>query len=353
MSWDKIPTSIIGVKTAPEKGEAKPPRLITYRQAILEGLTTALKKDKRVFLFGEGVDDPGGVFGTTLNLHKKFGKNRSFDTPIAENTLTGLGIGAALGGLRPILVHARTDFMLTGMDQLINHAAKWKYMSGGKFSVPLVIRAIIGGGWGSASQHSQPLQALFAHTPGLKVVMPATASDAKGLLLASIAEDCPVVFIEHRWLYDRKGPVSKNPYVVPLGKGIIRKKGKDLTIAASSFMVPLSLEAADIAAKEKIDVEVIDLRTIKPLDYNLIQKSLEKTNRLVVADTGWKMCGISAEISALAANKAFGYLKAPIARVALCDAPTPASPALEKAFYPSSKDLVEAIRKIYRYGRKK
>jgi len=342
MSWDKAPHPV----AASARGKKKA-QVISYREAIREALYLALKEDKRVFVFGEGVDDAGGVFGTTRNLHKEFGKERVFDTPICENTLTGIAMGASLGGLRPILVHMRTDFMLLSMDQLINHVAKWKYMFGGKVSVPLVIRAIIGGGWGSAAQHSQPLQGLFTHLPGLKVVMPATPYDAKGLLLSSIIDESPVIFIEHRWLYDQKDYVPKKPYFIPLGKSILKREGKDLTLIADSFMVPLAMEAAKVLEKEGIDIELIDLRTIKPLDYNLILNSVTKTGRVAILDFGYKFCGISSEISSFLTEKAWSSLKAPPLRIALPDTPTPASPVLEKIYYPDIENIISKIKEFF------
>lgn len=348
MSWDKIPVDLSSIRVFEKKLTSKKGRSISYRDAIREALYSALKNDKRVFIFGEGVDDPGGVFGTTIDLQKEFGQERVFDTPICENGLTGIAIGASLAGLRPVLVHMRTDFLLLTMDQLINHAAKWKYMCGGKASVPIVVRAIIGGGWGSAAQHSQPLQSLFTHVPGLKVVMPSSAYDVKGLLLSSIFQNSPVIFIEHRWLYDYKEAVPRQPYFIPLGKAVIKRKGKDLTVIADSFMVILAMEAAKRLEKEGIDLEVIDLRTIKPLDSKLILSSVKKTGRAAILDFGYKFCGISSEVSSLLAEEAFGYLKCHILRITLPDTPTPCSPVLEKAFYPNVESIVFKIKELLR-----
>lgn len=350
MSWDKVPVDLSDIRVFGKESNPKKERLISYRDAIREALYLALKNDKRVFVFGEGVDDPCGVFGTTLNLHKEFGRDRVFDTPICENALTGIAIGASLADLRPVLVHMRTDFLLLSMDQLINHAAKWKYMCGGKVSVPIVVRAIIGGGWGSAAQHSQPLQSLFTHVPGLKVVMPSSAYDVKGLLLSSICHDSPVIFIEHRWLYDYKEAVPLKPYFIPLGKAVLKRKGKDLTVIADSFMVILAMEAAKRLEKEGIDMELIDLRTIKPLDYDLILSSVRKTGRAAVLDFGYKFCGISSEVSSFLAEKAFAYLKSPVLRLTLPDTPTPCSPVLEKVFYPDVENIVVMIKKMLKGG---
>lgn len=347
MAWDRAPVDISEVeKLSRPIGEGK--REITYRQAIKEALTQALEADERVFIMGEGVDDPAGIFGTTLGLHNIFGKSRVFDVPLAENGITGVAVGAALAGMHPILVHARMDFLLLAMDQIVNHAAKWRYMFGGAVNVPLTIRTIIGGGWGSAAQHSQSLQAFFLHTPGLKVVMPSTPYDAKGLLTASIADGNPVIFIEHRWLYDHTGYVPEGAYTVPIGKGMVRREGKDVTVVAASYMVFEADIAADNLKKEGIDAEVIDLRSLKPLDESIIFSSIKRTGRLVIADAGWKTGGISAEIAALASEKAFSYLKAPIQRVTLPDTPTPASSALEKLFYPRAPEIVSAVKEVVR-----
>ena len=348
MSWDRIPVDLSNMKTLREEIQSSKERTISYREAIREALSLALKEDSKVFVFGEGVDDPDGVFGTTKNLHKEFGCERVFDTPICENMLTGIAIGASLAGLRPILVHMRTDFMLVSMDQLVNHAAKWKYMFGGNVSVPIVVRAIIGGGWGSAAQHSQPLQGLFTHIPGLKVVMPATAYDAKGLLLSSIKDDSPVIFVEHRWLYDQLDYVPKEPYCVPLGKSILRREGKDLTIIADSFMVVLAQEVAKKLEKEGFDIEIVDLRTIKPLDYDLILESVKKTGRVAILDFGYKFCGISSEVSSFLTEKAWNYLNAPVLRIALPDVPTPSSCALEKIYYPNVENIISQIKEFFK-----
>jgi pyruvate dehydrogenase E1 component beta subunit len=248
--------------------------------------------------------------------------------------------------MRPVLVHARLDFILYSMDQIINHAAKWCYMSGGKLRVPITIRAVVGRGWGQGAQHSQSLQALFAHIPGLKVVMPSTPYDAKGLLMASIRDDSPTIVIEYRWLYDHTGDVPEEPYTVPLGKAAVRRKGKDATIVATSYMVYESLRAAEILAREGIEVEIVDPRSLVPLDRDMICISVRKTGRLIVADTGWKNCGFSAEIAALASEDCFADLRAPVRRVCLADVPMPTSCALEKLAYPGPAEIVLAVREI-------
>lgn len=321
-------------------------RELSYREAIREALSQALETDPAVFLIGEGIDDPGGVFGTTVGLKEKYGIDRVMDSPIAENGMTGIAIGAAIAGLRPVFIHMRIDFLPMCMDQIINHAAKWSYMTGGAVKVPLTIRAIIGRGWGSAAQHSQSLQALFAHIPGLRVLMPASAYDAKGLLLGSIAGNAPTIIIEHRWLYDMKSRVPEEPYVIHAGKGLLRREGTDLTIAATSYMVYEALRAAEELEKEGISLEVIDLRSVLPIDEDLIVESVTKTGRLIAADTGWGPCGISAEIAAIAAEKAYASLKAPVRRICLPFVPTPACHSLEKAYYPGVQDIMRTAKEL-------
>jgi pyruvate dehydrogenase E1 component beta subunit len=345
MPWSKIPIDTTQRLKA-QKLKARGKRAITYREALRETLYQALEIDPRVFVMGEGVDDPGGIFGTTKGLQRRFGEKRVFDIPIAENAMTGVAIGAALAGMRPIFIHMRMDFLLPAMDQIVNHASKWRFMFGGRVNVPIVIRTLIGRGWGSAAQHSQSIQGLFIHTPGLKVVMPATAYDAKGLLFSSIADNDPVIFIEHRWLYETVDYVPEDRYLIPFGKAILRKKGKDVTVVATSLMVHEALKAAKVLKKEGIEVEIIDVRSLVPLDEELILGSVKKTKRLVIADTGWKTGGMGAEISARVVEAAFKFLKAPILRIATKDTPTPASSALEEEFYPSKDDIIKTVKEI-------
>jgi pyruvate dehydrogenase E1 component beta subunit len=348
MPWTKV----YGDRSEFDKMAAtrKDLRGLTYGEALLEATATAMASDPDVFVLGEGVDDPGGVFGSTLGLIDKFGPERVMDTALAENGITGIAIGAAVAGMRPLLVHMRVDFLPLSLDQIMNHAAKWHYMFGGRVNVPITIRAIIGRGWGSGAQHSQSLQSIFTQVPGLKVVMPATPYDAKGLLLASLYDNNPVIFIEHRWLYGHVGHVPEEEYRVPLGQALIRREGADVTIVASSLMVFEAIKAAEVLAEEGIDAEVLDLRTLKPMDTPAILKSVLKTGRLVIADTGGKDGGISAEISARVAEEGFSSLKAPIARVGLPDVPTPASHVLEEAFYRGRADIVKAVKHIMTDG---
>ena len=321
-------------------------RKISYVQTINETLHQIIEKDSRVFLIGQGVTSPWYVGSTTAGLLDRFGPERIIDTPVSENGITGVAVGAALAGMRPILVHPRMDFMYYAMDQIANHAANWHYMFGGQLSVPLTVWAIINRGGEQGAQHSQALQAMFTHIPGLKVVMPSTPYDAKGLLIASIEDDNQVIYIDDRWLYDSVGEVPEELYSEPMGKGVIRREGKDATVVATSYMVIEASQAAESLENEGIDVEVIDLRSLKPLDERLLFDSVRKTGRLVVAEGGWKTCGVAAEISALVAEKTFSYLKAPILRVSLPDIPAPASSPLEKAFYPDSNDIILSVKRV-------
>ena len=325
-------------------------RQITYVEAINETLHQMIEKDEKVFLIGQGVTSPWYVGTTTVGLIERF-PERVIDTPVSENGITGAAVGAALAGMRPILVHPRLDFMYYAMDQIANHAANWYYMFGGQLSVPITIWGIINRGGEQAAQHSQALQAMFTHIPGLKVVMPSTAYDAKGLLVASIEDENPVVYIDERWLYDFAGEVPEEIYSVPIGKGIMRKDGEDITVVATSYMVHEALKAAESLEREGIDTEVIDLRSLKPLDENIIFESVKKTGRLVIADGGWKTCGIAAEISALVSENIFEYLKAPIMRVSLPDTPAPASSILEEAYYPKARNIISVVKNCYRRDR--
>jgi pyruvate dehydrogenase E1 component beta subunit len=322
-------------------------RHLKYREAIDEATRQAMTKDERVFVMGVGVDDPKGIFGTTRGAFEQFGGSRVFDTPLSEATLTGMGIGAAMRGFHPLLVHARNDFLLLTMDQIVNNAAKWRYMCGGKLKVPITIRAIIGRGWGQAAQHSQSLQAMFAHVPGLSVIMPASPADAKGLLMTALSSDSPVICLEHRWLYDKSGPVPEDPYYTPLGVGSVVRPGRDVTIVAVSHMVLEALQAAESLARDGIEAEVIDPRSLRPLDSGLICRSAARTHRLIIADTGWRSYGVSAEIAARASEELWDVLKAPIRRVALPDVPTPASVALETAYYPGAREIVAVVKQCF------
>ena len=344
MPWSKI-KQVISEPDFHNEGEGCK-RIIGYDEAIREALQLALNQDQRVFVMGQGVDDPDGMFGTTRGLHLEFGSERVFDTPLAEAALTGVAIGAALAGMRPVYFHNRPDFLLLAMDQLVNHAAKWSYMFGGAVHVPIVIWACIGRGWGSAAQHSQALQGLFMHIPGLKLVMPGNCCDAKGLMLAAINDPNPVLIIDHRLNFRLRGLVPAEMYLTPIGKGIIRRSGQDVTIAAVSHLVMDSLFAAEEAKQLGIEAEVIDLRSLRPLDEDIILNSVAKTGRLIIADCGWKTAGITAEIGAMVAEKGFPLLKAPIKRVASPDLPAPAACTLEETYYIGKKDIKKAILEL-------
>jgi len=325
-------------------------RKLRYSLAINEAFHQMMATDDSVFLIGQGTKSPWYVGNTAQGLLDRFGKERVIDTPVSENAMTGAAVGAALAGMKPIVVHPRMDFMLYAFDPIINQAANWHYMNGGKLSVPVVIWGIINRGGEQAAQHSQALHAMFAHVPGLKVVMPATAYDAKGLMIAAIRDPNPVVYIDDRFLYNEEEIVPEDVYEVEIGKGIIRKKGEDITVVAISLMVREALKAAGNLAKQGIDVECIDLRSAKPIDCDLILASVKKTGRLVIADVGWKTCGLAAEISAIVSEHAFEYLKAPIKRVTLPDCPAPASSVLEKEYYKTHVDIEQAIKQSMKQG---
>lgn len=313
--------------------------VMTYEKALNEALHIAMEKDPSVFVFGIGADDHKALFGSAKGLLERFGPARIFDTPLSEGAMTGVAIGAALNGMRPVHVHIRADFMYLAMDQIFNIAAKWRYMFGGKTSVPIVIRAVIGRSWGQGAQHSQSLQSMFMHVPGLKVVMPTTPYDAKGLLLSSIFDPNPVVMIEHRLLYYISGEVPEGYYEAPFGQTMTRRQGKDLTIVANSYMVVEALKAAEFLAEHDIDVEILDPVSLVPLDEETIFESVRKTSRLLVIDASWTNCGVSAEIAARVAERAFSHLTAPVQRMGMEPVTCPVSKPLEKAFYPNAQTI--------------
>lgn len=321
-------------------------RKLPYSLAINEALHQTMESDPDVFLIGQGVKSPWYVGNTARGLLDAFGPSRVIDTPVSENAITGAAVGAAIAGMRAVVVHPRIDFMLYAFDPIINEAANWYYMNGGKASVPVVIWGIINRKGEQAAQHSQALQAMFMHVPGLKVVIPSTPYDAKGLMVAGIRDNNPVLFIDDRCLYNIEGEVPEELYEVPIGKGVIRKEGTDVTIAASSYMVYEALKAADKLEQEGIRAEIIDLRSLKPLDEALLFASVKKTGRIVVADGGWKTCGVAAEISALVYENIFHAVKAPVIRVTLPDTPAPASAVLEQVYYPGESNIIQAVKKL-------
>lgn len=324
-------------------------RELSFAQAIQEALAIALERDERVFLMGEDIGVYGGAFQVTGDLVHRFGEDRVMDTPISELGGAGVAVGAALTGMRPVFEFQFSDFCTLAMEQIVNQAAKLRYMLGGAVSVPLVFRMPTGSGTGAAAQHSQSLEAWFAHVPGLKVIEPSTPQDAKGLLLAAIADPDPILFFEHKLLYKMKGPVPEGYYTIPLDKAEVRRTGQHVTIAASSIMTHRALEASNTLASEGIEAEVIDLRSLRPLDMETVKTSVKKTTRLICVYEGVKTLGLGAEVSAaIAESEAFDFLDAPILRLGGAEAPIPYSPGLEKAAVPQVDDVVEAVRKLIR-----
>lgn len=321
-------------------------RQLKFFEAIREATDQAMARDPSVYIVGLGVPDPKGIFGTTLGLQGKYGAVRVQDMPLSENAMTGIALGSALAGMRPIITHQRVDFALVAMEQMVNQAAKWHYMFGGKTKVPMVVRMIIGRGWGQGPQHSQSLQAWFAHIPGLKVVMPSTAHDAKGLLAAAIEDNNPVIFIEHRWLYNISDDVPEDYYTAPLGKARVMREGRNVTIVGTSYMALEALRAAESLGEEGVSAEVIDLRTIRPWDVETVLASVRKTGRLVVTDTAGTAFGISAEIVATVLEREFASIKTAPVRIALPDHPCPTSPALSNHYYPRAGHIVCEIKKM-------
>jgi acetoin:2,6-dichlorophenolindophenol oxidoreductase subunit beta len=322
-------------------------RELSYAEAIREALGQAMEADENVFLMGEDIGVYGGAFQVTGDLVHRFGEDRVIDTPIAELGAAGVAVGAALAGSKPVFEFQFSDFATLAMEQIVNQAAKMRFMLGGKVSVPVVFRMPSGSGTGAAAQHSQSLEAWFAHVPGLKVVQPSTPEDAKGLLLAAIDDPDPVLIFEHKLLYKTKGHVPLEAYRTPIGKAIVRRTGADVTIVATSIMVHRALEAAETLLNEGIDCEVIDLRSLRPIDTDTIFTSIEKTHRLVTVYEGVKALGIGAEISALVAEgPAFGALDAPILRLGGADVPLPYNPELEKAAVPQVGTIVQGIRDL-------
>jgi len=321
------------------------PRM-SVAEALKDALTLEMERDPNIYVAGEDVGVYGGIFGVTHGLLEKFGERRVRDTPITESAIVGTAVGAATVGLRPVVELMFVDFIGVALDQLYNQAAKMKYMFGGKARLPIVVRAACGAGLSAAAQHSQCLEAWFMHVPGLKVVMPSTPYDAKGLLIASIRDDNPVVFLEHKLLYAVKGEVPEGAYTIPLGKADIKREGSDVTIVATGQMLHVSLRAAQKLSSEGVNAEVVDPRTLSPLDEETLLASVRKTHRLVIVHEEVKFAGSGAEIAAMVAEKAFDYLDAPVLRVAAPFTPVPFSPALEKEFIPNEEKVMEAVRTV-------
>ena len=321
---------------------------MTYAEAVRDGLRLEMKRDPNVYIIGEDVGVFGGCFGVTTGLYDEFGPERVVDTPITETSIIGQAVGAAAAGLRPVAEIMFIDFTGVCMDEIFNQAAKMRYMFGGKARVPIVIRTTCGGGLSAAAQHSQCMEAWFTHIPGLKTVMPSVPADAKGLLVAAIRDDNPVIYIEHKQLLFSSGEVPEGEYVVPIGKADIKRDGSDVTIVAWSGMVPKALAAADILANEGISAEVLDPRTLVPLDKDAILKSVAKTGRLVIVHEAVKTGGFGGEIAAMVADEGFDLLNAPIRRVAAPDTPVPFSPVLEAAYLPNEGKIVAAVKGLFR-----
>ena len=323
-------------------------RQLKFFQSINEALSQSMIKNSKVLIMGLGVDDPKGIFGTTYKLKEKFGSSRVFDMPTAENSMTGVAIGASLSGFRPVITHQRVEFALLSMEQIINQAAKWNYMNAGQMSVPLVIRLIIGRGWGQGPQHSQSLDAIFAHIFGLKVISLSTPYNAKGLLISSIEDKNPVIVFEHRWLHDIQGVVPKKYYKIPLGKAKVVNKGTDITLVSSSYMVIECLRSAKILKSYSIDVEVVDIQSLRPLDIQTIMNSVKKTKKAIIVDSGGISFGISSEIMARLyenfSNKDKSICQ--IQRIGSPDNPIPSTRELAKYCYPNYLDIIKKIEKL-------
>lgn len=313
---------------------------LSYRDALNEALIQEMERDSDVFVYGIDCDDHKRIFGSTKNLVERFGPQACFSTPLCEDTLVGFGIGAALNGLKPVNSHIRVDFLLLAMNQLINMGSSFRYGSGGKASVPLVVRSVIGKGWGQAYQHSKSLQSFFAHIPGLKVVMPTTPQDAKGLLIAAIRDPNPVVVLEHRLLYDVVDAVAEEPIPTEIGQANILRSGKDITVVATSWMNVEAKKAAEILARRGVEMEIVDVRSIYPMDEATIIASVRKTGHCIVADYDWLHCGVSAEIAARIYQACFGCLKSPVTRIGFEHTPCPTTRPLENQFYPNAVDII-------------
>jgi pyruvate dehydrogenase E1 component beta subunit len=321
-------------------------RTITYGNAISEALHEEMVRDRNVFIMGEDMGVMGSVFGLTKGFLDEFGPDRVIDTPISESSFTGMAVGAAIRGLRPVVELMYVDFAAVAFDQIINQAAKIRYMTGGQVKVPLVIRAPGGAGRRNAAQHSQSLEALFAHVPGLKIVMPGTPYDAKGLLKTAIREDDPIIFLEHKFCYAMKGEVPEEEYLIPLGKADVKRSGRDVTIISYSRQVNFVMEAAKALADEGIDAEVVDLRTLVPLDWDAIESSVKKTHKAVVVHEAVRRCGFGAEIASQIGETVFDYLDAPVKRVTGLNVVIPFSPSLEDHVFPHVSDIIAGVKEV-------
>ena len=318
---------------------------LTFRRALNLALQKEMAADPDVFVFGLDVPDHKRIYGSTVGLVERFGTRRCFGTPLSEDAMTGVALGAAISGLRPVHVHIRVDFMLLAMNQIANMIATLRYMSGGHVRIPLVIRAVIGRGWGQSAQHSKSLHSIFAHLPGLKVVLPSSPQDAYSLLRASIRDDNPVIFLEHRWLYDVEGEVD-DEQAIPLGCSTVRRSGDALTVVSTSWMNVEAMKAAEVLAKRGIELEVIDVRTVAPLDERPIIESVKKTKRCLIADYDWVFCGFGAELAAQIGHRCFGVLEQPVERLGFAHVPCPTTRPLENLFYPSAITIIRTAERM-------
>lgn len=318
-------------------------RPISYAEALREATIQEMERDPSVFVYGIGVPTPPYIFGSLGGIEERFGADRCFDTPVSEDSMVGFGLGAAISGQRPVHVHIRIDFLLLAMNQLVNMVSNYTYSTVGRWKAPLVIRAIVGRGWGQGSQHSKSLHSYFSHIPGLKVILPTTPRDAKGLLASAIRDDNPVVSIEHRWLYWAEEDVPEGEFTIPLGVANVLRAGTDLTIVATSWMNVEALKAAEILARGGVSVEVVDPRTISPLDDSLIVESVDRTGHCIVVDNDWCESGFSAEVAARVSHKCFGRLKTPVERIGFAFTPCPTVRCLENEFYPNAATIVRAV----------
>lgn len=321
-------------------------KMLSMSRAICEAMAEEMRRDPMVFLWGLDIGAYGGAFGVTQGLFEEFGGDRVIDMPISEAGFVGCGVGAAATGIRPVIEVMFCDWMTIASDQLVNQAATMRYMFGGEVSMPLTIRTTMGGYLSAAAQHSKCVESVFSFFPGFKVIAPSTPHDAKGLLKSAIRDNNPVIFFEHKRLYEIKGPVPEGEYAIPIGQADVKRTGRDATVITYAYMVNKSLSAAERLAAEGIEVEVVDLRTLDPLDEEAILTSLRKTHRMVIVQEAWRDCSVASEVAALVAEKGFDLLDAPVLRVTAADVPTPFSPALEECVLPSEDGIVDAVRKV-------
>jgi pyruvate/2-oxoglutarate/acetoin dehydrogenase E1 component len=343
-SPEASPASFASFDGCPSSSTRRPRRM-SFREAINLALQHEMETDPSVFVFGLDVPDHKRIYGSTAGLVERFGPERCFGTPLSEEAMTGAALGAAMCGLRPVHVHIRVDFMLIAMNQITNMLSNLRYMSGGQLRIPLVIRALIGRGWGQSAQHSKSLHSIFAHVPGLKVVLPSSPQDAYSLLRASIRDDNPVIFLEHRWLYDVEGEVDE-AQAIPLGQSMIRKRGDALTVVCTSWMNVEAMKAAEVLSKRGIELELIDVRTAAPLDEAPIIESVRKTQHCIIADYDWVFCGFSAELAALISSRCFDVLKHPVERLGFAHVPCPTTRPLENLFYPSAVTIIRTAERL-------